>query len=157
MGSTMRARPVPGAIGLTARMLPVFRIAPVVLTAVACAPAARKLPVVLIPPVVRAGSAGRPAPGGGVSQGGSCSVAGWAPVLRAQAPVSRRGIAPVSRRGIAPVWRPAGGADGGAAGRSAGSTGCAAVARTRQDVVQRWFIGESAHSGGGSWPVGAGA
>jgi hypothetical protein len=107
MGSTMRARPVPGAIGLTARMLPVFRMAPVVLTAFAppCAPVARKLPVDRIPPVVLTGSAGRPVPGGGASQGGTCSVAGWAPVLRAQAPVSRRGIAPVSRRGIAPVSR----------------------------------------------------
>ena len=74
MGRTTRALPVPGAIGLAVRMVPVCLNAPVVLiapptvlaSAVVCAPEARKLPVVrsapvvLMPPVVLAGS-GAPA------------------------------------------------------------------------------------------------
>src|SRR5580692_8404152 len=84
MGSTIRALPVPGAIGLAVRMAPVVRtalaarMAPVVLmapvivlaSAAACAPvarrplAARMAPVVRMPPVVLVGSsAGLPVVG----------------------------------------------------------------------------------------------
>ena len=129
MGKTIRARPVPGAIGLAVRMAPAVRTRPVVLmppvavlaAAVTGVPVARKPPVVLMPPVVLVTSSAR-----------------LPPVVLAGAST---GLAPVSRRSGGGIGRTRGGV---------GSLGCPSVWRTRQDVVHRRPIAGSAHSGGGS-------
>src|SRR6185437_5728575 len=114
MGSTIRAFPVPGVIGLAVRTAPVRRVTPVALSA----------PVVLVgssagwAPVARAGaSAGlalvaRTELAGGAAadcQGGNGSP-GWGPGPAAgQAPVSREG-APASPYSSELAGAPAGGA-----------------------------------------------
>ncbi len=179
IGRTIRAWPVPGAIGLAVRVAPVVRsppvafMAPVVLiapvdrialpiglaSAVVCAPVARMAPVVRpSAPVLRAESRAGLAPVILVSSAGLPAVA-RAGAIRGIAPVSRRGRAPVPPRGNAPVSP----RDGGGAGLSrgvAGSVGCAPVEGTRQELVHRRPTAGSAHSGGGScevcvWAAGA--
>ncbi len=154
MGRMIRARPLPGAIGLTARMPPVVLTASVAFMA----PDVLRPPVVLRAPVVR-GAPWLGAPWLGALPNRLASAVRWAPVARIDPVVLLS--APVVLAGssflMAPVDDGPAAAQGGDCSAGCGSVGCGPVSIAGQAPVSRRGIAPvSRRAGGGACRPGAG-